>query len=112
MHMKKKIEVKALKEKFDRVLLNHEMGKNGKGGKTSAILVLNGMAFGGVSICHRKEQFNRALGRQIALGRALHAYHVVTGGKPERKRKDYSSFYGTLVEVPNSKPTIAEGKSV
>jgi hypothetical protein len=108
--MKKKINLETLKSQFDKVMLKHERGEGGKGGRTTATLVKGGDCFGGTAFCFANDQFNRVRGRQIALGRALHAYNVFASGKHPRVRRpgSTSSFYGRITFAADNyeKPTI------
>jgi len=111
--MKSKIDMKTLKSQFDKVLLKHEKGENNMGGRTTVALVKGDDVFGGVAMCFETDQFDRAKGRQIAIGRALHAYHVFTNVKLSRVRKHSNSYYGRLVYSDNqTKPNILIEKVV
>jgi len=109
---KKRIDLDKLKTQFDKVMLKHERGEGGKGGRTTATLVKGDDCFCGTAFCFAGDQFNRVRGRQIAIGRALHAFSVFTTGKHPRVRRpsSTSSFYGRIAfpADPDSKekPTI------
>lgn len=66
----KKSNLTKLKSQFDKVYLKHVRPDN-QTGTTIAILVKGSDAFVGVSRCHVGDQFNREIGRNISLGRAL-----------------------------------------
>ena len=68
-----------LKQNFDKVLIKYTEN-------SCNVLLVKGLnVFKGVSKCHENDNFNRKLGRKIALGRAEHAYKVANGAKLVRK---------------------------
>ena len=75
--------LKKLQEKFDRVLIKYEKNK-------CDILLVDGLfIFSGSSKCHEGDNFNRKLGRTIALGRAEFAYEAFVGNKTSRSGVKY-----------------------
>ena len=111
--MKKKFDMNELKKQFDKIYIRHEKGEDGKGGRSEAILVKDGNVFGGVSLCHGEDQFNKSLGRQVAIGRALHAMDVFQGKKPARRRRLEIAFYGRITHTTeDDKPSILIEKCV
>jgi len=61
------IEIKKVKYK---VKYRHERVKDvQKGGKTKASIELKGKLIQGIAYCSEHDQFNKKLGRMIALGR-------------------------------------------
>jgi len=67
-----------LKEDFDRVLIKYT-------DKSCEVLLIKGLnVFSGSSKCHENDNFNKKLGRKIALGRAEFASKVTAGIKTNR----------------------------
>ena len=76
--------LKRLKEKFDRVIIKYT-------DKSCEVLIVKGLeAYLGRSKCHESDNFDRKLGRTIALGRAEFAYKISLGEKVVR---DSCGFY-------------------
>ena len=65
----KKSSLDALKTQFDKVYLKHI--REDKSALTVAILVKGDKAYVGASKCHEGDNFNREIGRNVSLGRAL-----------------------------------------
>ena len=64
-----------LKELFDgRVVLKHYKPTETESGYTLGALIYKDRVFIGISRCHELDQFNRRLGREMALGRAFIAF--------------------------------------
>lgn len=80
--------INKLKNEFDKVKLKHIRDKNSNKGLTIACLWKNDMRYFGLSICNKKDQFSKRMGREIALNRAKFA--ATTLGVKEHK--DYYSF--------------------
>lgn len=99
--MKRADQAEVLKQHFDKVVLKHYTTGLYKG--TKAALVKGNQVFLGTSLCVQEDQFNRRVGRLIALGRALHAYQVSTGQTHGRK-----SLKHTQVLVATSPENIEE----
>ena len=66
----KKSNLAKLKSQFDKVYLRH-IRPNAQIGTTIGVLVKGNDAFVGISKCHEGDQFNKEIGRNISLGRAL-----------------------------------------
>lgn len=88
--------LKKLQEKFDRVLIKYEKNK-------CDILLVDGLRiFSGTSKCHEGDNFNRKLGRTIALGRAEFAFEAHSGNKTSRngqkldKTGEVHEFHGVI----------------
>lgn len=77
----RKTNLEELNKQFDRVALKHMVGEGKKGpaGATIAVLHKGDHRYVGISACSSKDQFNRRIGRKIALGRALHLFKLSTG---------------------------------
>lgn len=70
--------LKQLKEQFDKVYIKYD-------GTSCSVLLVDGLnVFKGTSQCHKEDNFNRKLGRTIALGRAELAYKVGSGDAEPR----------------------------
>lgn len=65
----KKSNLDTLKKQFDKVYLKHI--REDKSAITVAILVKDNQGFVGASKCHEGDNFNREIGRNVSLGRAL-----------------------------------------
>lgn len=75
--------LKKLKEDFDRVLIKYT-------DKSCEVLLVKGLSvFSGSSKCHENDNFDRKLGRTIALGRAEFASKVSDGTKQSRGNSYY-----------------------
>lgn len=72
---------------FDKIVLKHYTTGSERG--TRAALVKDYNVFIGVSRCDTADMFNRRLGRQIALGRALYAWKVFAGIVPQRSSYEW-----------------------
>ena len=73
--------LKKLKENFDRVLIKYTE-------KSCEVLLVKGLnVYTGKSRCHENDNFDRKLGRTIALGRAEHASLVDNETKSSRTSK-------------------------
>ena len=75
--------VNDLKQGFDRVEIVHFNSETYKA--THVALVKNDTVYVGTSKCHEDDQFNRRRGREIAVGRAMHAWKVDAGILPKRQ---------------------------
>jgi hypothetical protein len=77
--------VQELKKKFKAVFLHYTKKEDGTV-KTTAFLVEENAVHVGVSLfSNRGDQFNKSRGRQMALGRAEHAYNVSVGTETSRQ---------------------------
>lgn len=77
--------LKKLKENFDRVLIKYTE-------KSCEVLIVDGLnVYKGKSKCHDHDNFDKKLGRTIALGRAEHAHGIANGSKSSRE----SSLFNT-----------------
>jgi hypothetical protein len=65
----KNLNLDTLKTQFDKVCLKHV--REEKSAITVAVLVKGNKAYVGASKCHEGDNFNREIGRNISLGRAL-----------------------------------------
>ena len=73
--------LRQLKEKFDRVLIKYT-------DKSCEVLLVDGLkVYTGKSKCHDNDNFDKKLGRTIALGRAEHAHGIAKGSKSSRESK-------------------------
>ena len=76
--------LKKLKEDYDRVLIKYT-------DKSCEVLLVKGLnVFSGSSKCHENDNFDRKLGRTIALGRAEFAAKVSDGTKQSRGNMFYT----------------------
>jgi hypothetical protein len=66
----KNIKIETLKKQFDKVYLRY-IRPNAQIGTTIGLIVKGNEAFVGISKCHEGDQFNKEIGRNIALGRAI-----------------------------------------
>ena len=67
--------LKHLKEKFDRVIIKYT-------DKSCEVMLVKGLdVYTGASKCHENDNFDRKLGRTIALGRAEFAVELKNGTK-------------------------------
>ena len=74
-------DLKTLKEKFDKVYIKYT-------DKSCDVMLVDGLdIFKGRAQCHINDNFNRKLGRTIALGRAEFQYKVNRGIKSQRRRR-------------------------
>ena len=81
--------LRQIKEQFERVIIKYTK-------KSCEVMVVDGLkVYVGSSKCHDNDQFNRKLGRAIALGRAMHAYNVLNNGKNPRNISSLSFADGT-----------------
>lgn len=99
-------ELTALKSKFDKVFVRHERTESGFGGRTVVHLVKDEHVFIGYALCHNDDQFNRHKGRQIAIGRALHAFGVHAGDKDARDTGENSGIGYLVYKTEGSKPEV------
>jgi hypothetical protein len=88
--------VSDLKQGFDRVEIKHFNSKTYKA--THVALVKNSTVYVGTSKCHGDDQFNRKLGREIAIGRAMHAWKVDAGILPARKDTKHVAVFPGLTK--------------
>lgn len=65
-----------LKDQFDKVVVKHHKTEGSLYRATHAALVKGTTVYIGVSICDEEDQFNRRVGKAIALGRAFYGYGV------------------------------------
>lgn len=73
-----------IREKFDKVFIRYT-------DKSCEVLLIKGLTiFKGLSRCHENDNFDRKLGRTIALGRAEFAQKVDSGLRSSRKPKEQS----------------------
>src|ERR1700676_5540302 len=80
-----KQDLDALKQGFDVVKIKHHNTPAYQA--THVALVKDDTVFIGKAIVAPGDQFNRALGREIALGRAYHAWQELAGVTPYRRKK-------------------------
>lgn len=72
-----------LKTEFDKVIIKY-------GDKSCNVMLIKGLnVFTGLSKCHENDNFNRKLGREIALGRAEFASKLVSGEKNSRNNTSF-----------------------
>lgn len=75
--------LKQLREQFTKVLIRYT-------NKSCTVMLVDGLnVYKGKSHCHESDNFNRKLGRTIALGRAEFAFKVDKGLITGRKNKHY-----------------------
>ena len=81
------IKVKHLRRSLEGpepMMTTHELKESGltphpQGGRTEVVVELDGKTSLGVAECSERDNYNRAVGRYIATGRALKLFH---GGYP------------------------------
>ena len=95
--------IESLKEGFEQIKIKHFNSETYKG--THAALVKEGKVFLGIAKCNPKDQFNRRLGREISLGRALHAWKVDAGVEVTRGA---SSVYTIETHSPEELEIVLE----
>lgn len=102
--------LQELRNTFDKVVLKHH--KDSANPRTVAAIVDGNFVFIGVAKCFETDQFNRRLGREIAVGRALRAHRRFSKDldyrkcevKREERGEPLSYFrmagtYGTVEEI-------------
>ena len=99
----KNLTVEDLRQEFDKVKLHYATEERVVNNSehpvkiikvTRAGLVKDNKVFVGISECDFRDQFNKSLGRQIALGRAIYSYNVEQCNIPMRgKRRLCKVFY-------------------
>lgn len=92
---------------FDREMTYHEDDLGGSRG-TITVLWVGDDRYAGWSRCHSDmDQFNRKLGRKIALGRALHALKEDKALIPVRRfDEDKECFENCYQKIDVSEPSI------
>ena len=76
--------LKQLREQFTKVLIRYT-------NKSCTVMLVDGLnVYKGKSHCHESDNFNRKLGRTIALGRAEHAFNVLNGTKEGRENQEFN----------------------
>ena len=92
--------LKQLREQFDRVIIKYSE-------KSCEVMLIDGLnAFSGVSKCHENDNFNKKLGRTIALGRAEHAFKIVREAAPERSSEFSEGGYKYKIAPFDSKEEV------
>lgn len=92
-----------LKKQFDKVVLKHNVEGPNKG--TKAALIKGNSIFLGEARLDQRDNFNRYVGRQIALGRALYEFRVASGKLVSRGEKKHSKVI-VVNDSDNIEPTL------